>query len=98
MQPAVLSYDTMVLVFAMMVIGGWGTFSGPILGAFMLVWVSELLHETHQFRLLILGSAIVLSSVALPDGLAPLIGERLRRWQRAIGWGRASTGRIAPGE
>lgn len=84
MQPAVLSYDTMVLVFAMMVIGGWGTFSGPILGAFLLVWVSELLHETQQFRLLILGSTIVLASVALPDGLAPLIEGRLRHWRRVF--------------
>ena len=84
MQPAVLSYDTMVLVFAMMVIGGWGTFSGPILGAFLLVWVSELLHETQQFRLLILGSAIVLASVALPDGLAPLMEARLRHWRRVF--------------
>ena len=92
MQPAVLSYDTMVLVFAMMVVGGWGTFSGPILGAFMLVWLSELLHEAHQYRLLILGSAIMLAAVALPDGLAPLIGNRLRRWWPALSWRRAPDG------
>ena len=79
--PGVLSYDTMVLVFAMMVIGGWGTFFGPILGAFLLVWVSEFLHETHEFRLIILGSLIVVASVALPDGLSPQVA-RLVNWVR----------------
>ena len=88
----------MVLVFAMMVVGGWGTFSGPILGAFMLVWASELLHEAHQFRLLILGSVIMLAAVALPDGLAPLIGDRLRYCGQAIGRLRAPGGRIAAGK
>ena len=73
MQPAVLSYDTMVLVFAMMVVGGWGTFSGPIIGALIMVFVSEFLHAAHQYRLMILGILIIGASVLLPGGLAPQI-------------------------
>lgn len=80
MQPAVLSYDTMVLVFAMMVVGGWGTFSGPIIGALIMVFVSEFLHATHQYRLMILGILIISTSVLLPGGLAPLINKYFNKY------------------
>ena len=79
MQPAVLSYDTMVLLFAMMVIGGWATFSGPILGAFVLVWVAELLHEAQEYRMVLLGGVILGTSVFLPGGLVPLLQDAARR-------------------
>jgi len=78
MQPAVLSYDTMVMVFAMMVVGGWASFSGPILGAFIMVWLSELLHATHELRELLLGLVIFVVSVTLPDGFAPKCARLLR--------------------
>lgn len=78
MQPGVLSYDTLVLIIAMMVIGGWGTFLGPILGAFLLTWVSEALHQTHEFRMVILGSLVVITAVAFPSGISPFV-ERMWR-------------------
>lgn len=79
MHPGILSYDRLVTVLAMIAIGGWGTFSGPIAGAFVLVWLSELLHEAQQYRMLIFGGAIVLVSVLLPGGIVfPAI--RLGRW------------------
>lgn len=79
MQPAALSYDTMVMVMAMMVVGGWATFSGPIFGAFIMVALSEVLHATHELRELFLGLTILIVSVALPGGLTPLIAGFGRR-------------------
>ena len=73
MQPGVLSYDTLVLIIAMMVIGGWGTLLGPILGAFLLTWLSEALHQAHEFRMRILGSLVVIAAVLFPAGLSPQI-------------------------
>ena len=73
MQPGVLSYDTLVLIIAMMVIGGWGTLLGPILGAFLLTWLSEALHQAHEFRMIILGSLVVIAAVLFPAGLSPQI-------------------------
>jgi len=71
----------LVLIIAMMVIGGWGTFLGPILGAFLLTWVSEVLHQTHEFRMIILGSLVVITAVAFPSGLSPYV-ERMWRLLR----------------
>ena len=79
MQPGILSYDTLVLLLAMMVIGGWGTFFGPILGALLLTWVSEVLHQAHEFRMIILGSLVVITAVLFPAGLSPQI-ERFSRF------------------
>ena len=69
----------MVLVFAMMVVGGGGTFTGPIIGALIMVFVSEFLHAAHQYRLMILGILIIGASVLLPGGLAPQIEKMFKK-------------------
>lgn len=69
MQPGILAYNTLVTVLAMIAIGGWGSYAGPIAGAFFLIWVSEFLHEAHQFRMILLGGIIVFVCVVMPNGI-----------------------------
>ena len=53
--PHITSLDLMFLVLAMTVIGGMGTFTGPILGALFLEVFSEYIRIYGEFHLLIFG-------------------------------------------
>jgi len=81
-QPGILRYDVMVMVLAMMAIGGWGSFGGPILGAFALVWLAELLQAVQEYRMITFGALIVAFAVACPQGLGPASRDIARRLLR----------------
>jgi len=70
--PTILGFDQIALLLAMMVIGGWGTFAGPTIGAIVVIAVSERLHDIEDWRLLIFGAWMVLMIVFLPSGLVGL--------------------------
>jgi len=80
---SLFAIDFSILPIAAAVIGGSGTLSGPVLGSFILIPVSELLREFGPFRIvfyaLILTGFIVLRS----EGIIPYIERRyhqLERW------------------
>jgi branched-chain amino acid transport system permease protein len=51
------------------VIGGMGTFWGPLIGTLFLVTLPEFLRMFQEFRLLILGVLLILTITFLPDGI-----------------------------
>jgi branched-chain amino acid transport system permease protein len=66
------------LVF-MTVLGGSGTFPGPVLGAFIFVFLQDGLAAATQYWRFILGAILVAMIVFAPGGLAGLIQDALRR-------------------
>lgn len=56
-------------VVAMMVLGGRGTFIGPILGAAFLSVLPEFLGRFAEYRLLIFGVLLVLAITLVPEGV-----------------------------
>jgi branched-chain amino acid transport system permease protein len=56
----------------MVVIGGRGTFIGPIIGAVLLATLPELLGRFAEYKLLIYGMLLVIAVTLVPDGLAGL--------------------------
>ncbi len=66
-------------VVAMMVLGGRGTFIGPILGAVFLVLMPEVLGRLAEYKMLIYGSLLVLAITLMPEGV---IGRLRRRAAR----------------
>ena len=68
--------DLMISIIAMVLVGGLGTFSGPIVGALVLTILIEALRDLENYRLLSYGILIVLIIMFLPKGLVT-IGERL---------------------
>jgi branched-chain amino acid transport system permease protein len=62
-------------VAAMMVIGGRGTFIGPIVGAAFLIVLPELLGRFAEYKMLIYGVLLVVAITYAPEGLV----GRLRR-------------------
>lgn len=83
MTPEIFSFGHMVDVLLMVVIGGTGTFLGPIAGAFLVVSTPEFLRATESLRLPIFGLILVLTILFAPRGLAALVdgvGARARRY------------------
>jgi len=62
-------------VLMMVILGGMGTLYGPILGAFALVLVQELLNDLTRHWLLPMGLFIILAVLLLPDGIGGLRGQ-----------------------
>ena len=60
------------------VIGGMGTFWGPVVGTLFLVLLPELLRQFQDYRLLLLGVLLILTMTFLPQGIVGGAG-RLRR-------------------
>ncbi len=62
------------------VIGGMGTFLGPVVGAVFLVTLPELLRMFQDYRLLLLGILLILTMTFLPQGIVGGIRTLHRRW------------------
>jgi branched-chain amino acid transport system permease protein len=83
---AVVGLDLMILIIAMVLVGGTGTLLGPIIGTFVLTFGVESLRALGDYRMLIYGALIVGVVKFLPRGLAsaldtygPRIGITPRR-------------------
>ena len=81
--PHILSLDLMFLVLAMTVIGGIGTFIGPIVGALFLEALSEYIRRYGEFHVLIFGLVALVVARFAPEGIVGLLsrwlGARLGR-------------------
>lgn len=75
---AVAGADLMILVIAMVLVGGLSTLTGPLAGALILTVLVELLRDLDTYRLLVYGAIIILCVMFLPKGLVT-IGRHLPR-------------------
>ncbi|MFI5014817.1 MAG: branched-chain amino acid ABC transporter permease [Hyphomicrobiales bacterium] len=74
--PDEYGFDTAVSILSYAVLGGVTTPLGPVLGAFILSALPEVLRPLHDFRLVFNGLIIVLVVIFMPRGIA---GFRVRR-------------------
>lgn len=80
--PEIFAFAHMVDVLLMVVIGGTGTFFGPLAGAYLVVGVPEFLRAAESYRLPIFGLILVGTILFAPRGLAalgPAVAGRLPR-------------------
>ena len=68
--------DLMISIIAMVLVGGLGTISGPLVGAVALTVLIEAMRDLENYRLLGYGALIVVIVMFLPKGLVTL-RERL---------------------
>ena len=80
--PSVMGLGPMSLFVAMLVVGGLGTFWGPMLGTAVILTVSEYLRDYDELRLIIVGLILLGTIVIAPRGLVPGIEGGWRRLQR----------------
>jgi branched-chain amino acid transport system permease protein len=78
-NPELLSWHQSGLALMMVILGGMGTPSGPILGAAALKVLELVLQGWTKHWQLLLGAFIVLVVLVFPNGLASLFGARGKR-------------------
>jgi branched-chain amino acid transport system permease protein len=67
------------------IIGGSGTIVGPVIGAFLVVFLPEYLRFADSFRLILYGLLLVLATIFMPRGIVGVAGQV---WARVAGRGR----------
>lgn len=68
--PKILGTEFFLMAMVMLAIGGMGRFPGAVLGVFLVVIGNELLRQFDDYRLFLLGVAVVAVVVYVPRGAA----------------------------
>lgn len=76
----IFAFSVLINVLAMIVLGGWGSFGGPIFGAALLISLQEGLRDLADYRALGLGLLLALMAVAAPRGLWPMMRDAVNRF------------------
>lgn len=91
--PDEYGFGMLVLVLAMVVLGGRVSVWGPVVGAIILTTLPELLRGFEDYRMVVQGAVLMLSIVFLPRGIADTTIAILRRRRLAA----ESVGAETPG-
>jgi len=76
--------DYSIMPVAAAVVGGMGTFAGPMLGSFILVPLSEILRALGALRIVFYGLFLMVFIVALPEGLFHYIQRKYHQFERWV--------------
>ncbi len=91
--PSFMGLGPMGLLVIMVVVGGLGTVRGPIIGAFVVTMLSELLRDTVMWRLVVQGALLLIVLAFWPAGLDGLFERGLNRVRAWMNAGQGSEGR-----
>jgi branched-chain amino acid transport system permease protein len=64
------------------ILGGSGTIAGPVIGAFLVVFLPELLRFADSFRLILYGLILVLATIFMPVGIVGVCKALISRLSR----------------
>jgi branched-chain amino acid transport system permease protein len=85
-----VTFDLIMFVL----VGGVGTLLGPLVGTFLVTWLTQSLQFLQDYRMVVFGPVLILLIIFLPDGI---VGTWLkRRAQRADAAKAASAAKAAP--
>ena len=76
-SPDIFSFPTMLLILAMLVVGGQGTVWGPVAGAVLVALLPELLRVSDRWWLLLYGIGLFVVMLKMPGGIAGLVNSLL---------------------
>jgi branched-chain amino acid transport system permease protein len=77
---SVFDFSRLIDLLAMIVIGGWGTFAGPILGAAIIIGLDQYLVAIGDYRALFEGLILAFIAVFAPQGMWPLIRNTYNKY------------------
>ena len=95
--PTVMGLGQLSFFLFMIMLGGLGTYSGPIIGTALVVVFNEYLKNWGDWRLLILGVVLLVVLILLPRGLAPLLSRAAAEFGAWVNEDKKKTG-VASGE
>jgi branched-chain amino acid transport system permease protein len=80
----VFALDYSILPIAAAAVGGLGTLAGPVLGAFILVPLSEVLRGMGGMRIVIYAVLLVVFTVGLPEGIFHYLRRKYTQFERWV--------------
>lgn len=80
----VFALDYSIMPIAATAVGGMGTLAGPMLGAFILVPLSEFLRGLQGMRTVIYALLLVIFTVGLPEGIFPFLRRKYHQFERWV--------------
>lgn len=86
-SPSILSFSILINLLAGIVLGGWGTFWGPIFGTAIMIVLPELLRQVDVYRNMSIGIILALLAIFASQGLFPLITDGIRKLTKRSGGG-----------
>ena len=72
-SPDVFGFDVSAQLLSMVVIGGLGSVAGPVIGAFILTFLPEMLRVSAAYYQLLYGAGMIALVIFLPLGLTGLV-------------------------
>jgi len=78
------AFDFSILPIAAAVMGGLGTFSGALLGSFVLVPLTELLRAFGPLRMVLYAAVLAVFVVARPEGIMPYLTRKYEQFERWV--------------
>jgi len=78
----VFALDYSILPIAAAAVGGMGTLSGPLLGAFILIPLNEYLREFGGLRTIFYAVLLVVFTVGLPEGIFHYLKRKYNQFER----------------
>jgi len=78
LNPDAFGVDHSLNAILAVILGGSGTLSGPVVGAFAVVFLPEYLRVAENYRLVIYGFILVAATIFMPRGLVPLVAQGIR--------------------
>jgi branched-chain amino acid transport system permease protein len=78
LNPDAFGVDHSLNAILAVILGGSGTLSGPIVGAFAVVFLPEYLRVAETYRLVVYGLILVTATIFMPRGLVPLVSRGAR--------------------
>lgn len=75
-SPESFTFLESVLILCMVILGGLGSINGVVAGAVILVVLPEVLRGVQSYRMLALGSGLILLMIFRPRGLFVSLGDR----------------------
>src|SRR5699024_1086910 len=72
-NPAPFAIDKSLDIILAIIIGGSGTITGPIIGAFLVTFLPEIMRVADEYRLVIYALLLILITIYMPKGIVYLI-------------------------
>ena len=86
-----MEYSTLPLTAA--VVGGPGSFLGPVVGSFILVPLSEAMREFGSLRVVLYSLMLLVFTVGLPEGIFRFVARKYGQFERRVAIEEAPDGR-----
>lgn len=78
------SMDYSILPLTAAVMGGVGTFAGPVIGAFILVPLTEMLRALGPLRIVFYSVILIICIVGVPEGIFPYLRRKYHQFERKV--------------